>query len=108
MSFDNSGFYAKTISEPKLVQLKVDELRSKYSRFEQVWDGLTWHLARRASSMGTAFGEFRLYKTQGLVDENSIVTAPSITILFLENVNEVEIIDFLATHPEPSIEELEF
>ncbi len=98
-------WFAKTIVETEYVQEQVAILCEKYTRFEQVWDGLTWLLARKAHVLGRPFRGYRIYKHSGIPRGYQ---SPALTLLFEVREFEVEIVSVQISDPECNFEELDF
>lgn len=88
---DESGF-ARTVSESVKVQEKVDQGRIQYESFEDIWDGLTWLLARRGHLLGEKIKEYRIYKPK---TPEGTWTVPSVTVLYKVTETEIQIIDIM-------------
>ena len=61
-------FSARSVVESPSVEERVDKLRKSHERFEDVFDGLKWLLARNGDILGQAISasgdkSFRVYKT---------------------------------------------
>ncbi|MBL1176698.1 hypothetical protein [Pantanalinema sp. GBBB05] len=98
-------WFAKTIVETRYVQEQVAILHDQYARFDQVWEGLTWLLARKAHELGRPFRGYRVYKHSGITRGNQ---SPALTLLFEVRDCEVEIISIQVSDPECNFEELDF
>ncbi|MBD1871831.1 hypothetical protein H6F95_31910 [Cyanobacteria bacterium FACHB-471] len=94
-------WFAKTIVESDKAQEIVDRARTEYDSFEEVWDGLTWLLARKGAEIGEEYQGQRIYKTRGV---DGAWTVPSILVLYKVKEHEVEILSILVTGPEPLTE----
>ena len=76
-----SFFRARSVIESPDVEERVNELRKIHERFENVFDGLKWLLARDGDILGQAISTsenegFRIYKTAlPVIDELSEMRA---------------------------------
>ena len=78
----------RTIREDERVSSKVDEYTKKYSRTRDVWEGLTWMLAR-SPEQGEAIDSVFLMKSKDVQSP----TVPVITALYTFDSDEVEVLD---------------
>jgi|GEM_PF-2781773 hypothetical protein len=97
----DSNWFAKSIVGSIDVLNQIDILREEYLRFDQVWEGLLWLLARKSDTLGYSFRGYRLYKHPGILGDKQ---SPAITVLFLVGENEVEIVSLKISDPECSFE----
>lgn len=84
-------FRARTIVEDDGVRSEADKYSGEYSRFDDVWEGLKWLLARKGPDLNclrkTENGqEFHLYKAAQMGKD-----VPIITVVFTVSDNEIRI-----------------
>ena len=101
----DSYWFAKSIIETVDVQKQVADLHDKYSRFDQVWEGLTWTLARRAHTLGIPFRGYRIYKHSGVSWGSQ---TPALTLLFEVKEHEIEIVSVRVSDPECNLDDFDF
>ena len=94
----NGSLVPRDIRESEQVSKAKDRAAREFSRFEDGWLALTWHLARAPEELGVAYLKgYRLHKFAGVAGENPI---PAIMIIFGIKDDVVEIIKMQIYEPE--------
>lgn len=90
MAFGWGNF--RTVVENPEVEVKIDELKNKFERFDDQWEGFKWLVSRRPEeiSLGKTINEreYRLTHRKGDKD----VGLPDIAVIYTFNSDEVIII----------------
>lgn len=89
MSIQN-GSYARTVVESNEATQVIDRERKKYPRFDDLYEGLQWRLARRPES-GVKILRMEGYYIIKTIDWGKL-GIPVMRLLYIFNDNEVNII----------------
>lgn len=98
----------RTIVEELDVSEQLDLYREKYPRFEEIWDGLTWLLARNPDLPGSATwvgddgkaSNYRAYALRG----DELADTPDVWVVYAYTETEVIILGVQARDRTPTAE----
>lgn len=82
----------RTIVEEQIAQTKIDSAKNKYKRLEDIYNGLSWRLAREPESgvlIGNKNPDIYLIKIDPVVD----MQLPGILALYSYDDNQVNVLD---------------
>jgi hypothetical protein len=83
---------SRVVIEEINISADADIFEQKFHRFQDAYEALKWHLARRAESLGLRSHykglEYRLYRQSG----DPIAGTPSLIVVYTYTVDEVTII----------------
>lgn len=83
---------ARTVIEQEDVQAAKDDAVKKFDRFEEMWDGLVWLLARRGGDLDGVFHKIENGKKYYLYKAESVAKdLPDIIIIYTATEEEVTI-----------------